>query len=90
MNSTLDEFRLRRQPGPWSRPGRIVGVPTLITDVDDPRVADFRDLVAGDRRPGTPGNLATARLVADTFEARGFGGGAGSEPLLQRFSHAGR
>ena len=43
-----------------------------------------------DRRPGTPGNLATAQLVADTFDARGFGGGPGPRPLVQRFSHAGR
>jgi hypothetical protein len=43
-----------------------------------------------DRRPGTPGNLATAQLVADTFETRGFGGGPGPRPLVQRFSHAGR
>jgi hypothetical protein len=38
-----------------------------------------------DRRAGTPGNLATAQLVADTFAARGFGGGSGRRPLLQRF-----
>ena len=43
-----------------------------------------------DRRPGTPGDLATAQLVAGTFEARGFGGGPDSGPLVQRFSHAGR
>src|SRR3954451_17631839 len=37
--------------------GMIVGVraaPEVIEDPGDPRVADFRDLVAGDRRPGTP------------------------------------
>jgi hypothetical protein len=43
----------------WARlsaPGMIVGVPSspvLITDPGDERVADFRDLVAGDRKPGT-------------------------------------
>src|SRR3954449_13322459 len=31
-----------------------VPAPVLISDPADPRVADFRDLVAGDRRPGTP------------------------------------
>jgi hypothetical protein len=45
---------------------------------------------APDRRPGSPGDLGTARLVAGTFAARGFGGGAGERPLVQRFTHAGR
>jgi hypothetical protein len=45
---------------------------------------------APDRRAGSRGDLATARLVADTFEARGFGGGMGASPLVQRFTHAGR
>jgi tRNA G18 (ribose-2'-O)-methylase SpoU len=57
----------------------IVGVPALITDVDDPRVADFRDLVAGDRRPGTPrgtgpviveGVPAVQRLLASPYRVR--------------------
>jgi MFS family permease len=43
-----------------------------------------------DRRAGSDGDLATARLVADTFEARGFGGGAGTRPVVQRFTHADR
>jgi hypothetical protein len=43
---------------------------------------------APDRRPGSRGDLATAQLVADTFEARGFGG-AGARPVMQRFTHAG-
>jgi tRNA G18 (ribose-2'-O)-methylase SpoU len=54
-------------------------VPTLITDADDPRVADFRDLVAGDRRPGTPrgtgpviveGVPAVQRLLASPYRVR--------------------
>ncbi|HEY7452933.1 MAG TPA: hypothetical protein VH683_00115 [Thermoleophilaceae bacterium] len=45
---------------------------------------------APDRRAGSSGDLATAQLVADTFETRGFGGGRGSRPVVQRFSHAGR
>jgi hypothetical protein len=42
-----------------------------------------------DRRPGTPGNLETARLVADAFSARGFTGAPGGGPEIQRFTHAG-
>ena len=42
-----------------------------------------------DRRAGTRGDLATAELVADAFAARGFGGGSGGRPQLQRFTHAG-
>jgi tRNA G18 (ribose-2'-O)-methylase SpoU len=54
-------------------------VPTLITDADDPRVADFRDLKAGDRRPGTPrgtgpviveGVPAVERLLASPYRVR--------------------
>jgi hypothetical protein len=44
---------------------------------------------APDRRAGTRGDLATAQLVADAFAARGFTGGRGSRPTLQRFTHAG-
>jgi hypothetical protein len=44
---------------------------------------------APDRRAGSRGDLATAQLVADTFAARGFGGGADAGPLMQRFTHAG-
>jgi hypothetical protein len=45
---------------------------------------------APDRRPGSAGDRATALLVADAFAARGFGGGAGTRPVVQRFTHAGR
>lgn len=45
---------------------------------------------APDRRAGSRGDLATAQLVADTFETRGFGGGVDSRPVIQRFTHAGR
>src|SRR5215212_865072 len=44
---------------------------------------------APDRRAGSRGDRATAQLVADTFSARGFAGGGGAHPLMQRFSHAG-
>src|SRR4051794_507676 len=59
----------------------IVGVrpPELITDPGDDRVADFRDLVAGDRRPGTTrgtgpviveGVPAVERLLASPYRVR--------------------
>src|SRR3954470_19637470 len=62
--------------------GMIVGVPTEpvpITDPGDDRVADFRDLVAGDRRPGTErgtgpviveGVPAVERLLASPYRVR--------------------
>src|SRR4051795_6966467 len=62
--------------------GMIVGVPAepvLITDPADDCVADFRDLVAGDRRPGTErltgpviveGVPAVQRLLASPYPVR--------------------
>ena len=62
--------------------GRIDGVPApvVITDPDDPRVADFRDLKAGDRPEGTPragrgpviveGVPAVERLLASPYRVR--------------------
>ena len=53
--------------------------PVLITDAGDDRVADFRDLVAGDRRPGTErgnrpviveGVPAVERLLASPYRVR--------------------
>src|SRR3954462_1564979 len=53
--------------------------PELITDPGDDRVADFRDLVAGDRRPGTQrgtgpviveGVPAVERLLASPYRVR--------------------
>jgi hypothetical protein len=66
----------------------------LAADVlfDGAQAADLAARIAADspdRRPGAPGNLATAELVADTFAVRGFAGGRGSRPELQRFTHAG-
>ena len=43
-----------------------------------------------DRRAGSAGDRATAQLVADTFATRGFAGGGGSRPVLQRFTQDGR
>ncbi len=60
----------------------IVGVPAVpitITDPADPRVADFRDLKAGDRPEGTPrwsgpviveGVPAVERLLASDYRVR--------------------
>jgi tRNA G18 (ribose-2'-O)-methylase SpoU len=54
-------------------------VPEVITDPGDERVADFRDLVAGDRRPGTQrgtgpviveGVPAVQRLLASPYRVR--------------------
>jgi tRNA G18 (ribose-2'-O)-methylase SpoU len=54
-------------------------VPTVITDPQDPRVADFRDLKAGDRRPDVPrgsgpviveGVPAVQRLLASPYRVR--------------------
>jgi tRNA G18 (ribose-2'-O)-methylase SpoU len=56
-----------------------VRTPELITDPGDERVADFRDLVAGDRRPGTErgtgpviveGVPAVQRLLASPYPVR--------------------
>src|SRR4051812_28516832 len=53
--------------------------PVVLTDPADPRVADFRDLVAGDRRPGAPrgtgagivgGVPAVQRLLASPYRVR--------------------
>jgi len=42
-----------------------------------------------DRRAGSAGDRATAQVVANTFAARGFGGGGGSRPVVQRFTKDG-
>ncbi len=56
-----------------------VSAPVLITDPQDPRVADFRDLKAGDRPAGTPrgsgpviveGVPAVERLLASPYRVR--------------------
>jgi hypothetical protein len=59
---------------------------------DGAQAADLATRIATDspdRRAGTRGDLATADLVADAFAARGFSGGPGGQPQLQRFTHAG-
>jgi hypothetical protein len=66
----------------------------LAADVlfDGAQAADLATRIATDspdRRAGTRGDLATADLVADAFAARGFSGGRGDQPHVQRFTHAG-
>jgi hypothetical protein len=44
----------------------IVGVPAVLvplTDPDDPRLANFRDLTAGDRRLGTDAVCSAAAVL---------------------------
>ncbi len=73
----------------------IAGVsaqPEVITDPADERVADFRDLVAGDRRPGTErgtgpviveGVPAVERLLASPYRVRAVFGVPGRVAALQ-------
>lgn len=58
---------------------RAVPAPVVITDPDDPRVADFRDLKAGDRPAGAPrgtapviveGTAAIERLLLSPYPVR--------------------
>src|ERR1700712_1587411 len=81
MNSTVGEFSGECQRSPRSRPGRIavVPAPVVITDPANPRVADFRDLKAGDRPEGTPrgtgtviveGIVAIERLLLSPYPIR--------------------
>jgi len=79
----LTMFSFESRPGPL-RQG-------LAADVlfDGNQATDLATRIATeepDRRAGSKGDLATARLVADTFAARGFAGGGGSRPVIQRFT----
>jgi tRNA G18 (ribose-2'-O)-methylase SpoU len=65
--------------GPAGGQNRAVPAPVVITDPTDPRVADFRDLKAGDRPEGTPrwggpviveGVPAVERLLASPYRIR--------------------
>jgi hypothetical protein len=82
---TMFSFQSRPRPLPQG----------LAADVlfDGNQAAELADRIAAeapDRRPGSRGNLATAELVADAFAVRGFGGGSGTRPEIQRFTHAGK
>jgi hypothetical protein len=74
-------LRAGRRGRRWAlgRIGRRADPRRPITDPDDPRVADFRDLRAGDRRPGTErgtgpviveGVPAVERLLASPYRVR--------------------
>jgi hypothetical protein len=81
---TMFSFESRPRPVPQG----------LAADVlfDGNQAADLANRIASeapDRRAGTRGDRATAALVAAALEARGFGGGGGTRPVVQRFSHAG-
>src|SRR5829696_2401668 len=79
----------------FSFEGRPRALPQgLAADVlfDGAQAADLATRIATEspnRRAGTRGDLATADLVAGAFAARGFSGGRGGQPHLQRFTHAG-
>jgi MFS family permease len=82
----LTMFSFESRPGPL-RQG-------LAADVlfDGNQATDLATRIATeqpDRRAGSSGDLATARVVADTFAARGFAGGGGSRPVIQRFTGSG-
>jgi tRNA G18 (ribose-2'-O)-methylase SpoU len=77
------QLSVQKAGGPWEFLGggddRDVSAPVLITDPNDPRVADFRDLKAGDRPEGTPrwggpviveGVPAVERLLASPYRIR--------------------
>jgi hypothetical protein len=75
-----------------SRPGRLQQ--GLAADVlfDGNQATELATRIAteqADRRAGSAGDRATARLVADTFATRGFAGGGGSRPVVQRFTSGG-
>jgi tRNA G18 (ribose-2'-O)-methylase SpoU len=86
-------------PAESGRPGRIGGVPApvVITDPGDPRVADFRDLKAGDRPAGTPrgalgpviveGVPAVQRLLASPYRVRAVLGVPGRVAALDLPDH---
>jgi tRNA G18 (ribose-2'-O)-methylase SpoU len=70
----------------------VPAVPEVVTDPADPRVDDFRDLVAGDRRPGTPrgtgpviveGVPAVQRLLASPYRVRAVFGVPGRVAALE-------
>jgi len=80
-------FSFQSRPGPLSQ-----GLPADVL-FDGNQAAVLAGRIASqepDRRAGSPGDRATAELVADTFAARGFAGGGGARPVVQRFTTDGR
>ena len=79
----LTMFSFQSRPGPLEQ-----GLPADVL-FDGNQAADLATRIATqepDRRAGTTGDRATAQLVADTFATRGFAGGGGSRPVVQRFT----
>jgi hypothetical protein len=82
----LTMFSFQSRPGPLPQ-GLAADV--LFDGAQASELASRIVAQAPDRRAGSAGDRATAQLVADTFAARGFEGGGGPRPVLQRFTHAG-
>src|SRR4029453_18093289 len=76
-----------------SRPGALEqGLPADVL-FDGDQAAELATRIATqepDRRAGSAGDRATAQLVADPFATRGFAGGGGSRPVVQRFTSDGK
>jgi len=72
-----------------SRPGALEQGLSADVLFDGDQAAELAARIAAqepDRRAGSAGDRATAQLVADTFATRGFAGGGGSRPVVQRFT----
>jgi hypothetical protein len=83
----LTMFSFESRPGPLEQ-----GLPADVL-FDGDQAADLAARIAAqqpDRRAGSAGDRATAQLVADTFAARGFAGGGGPRPVVQRFTGEGK
>ncbi|HEX6652173.1 MAG TPA: hypothetical protein VF072_05480 [Thermoleophilaceae bacterium] len=83
----LTMFSFQSRPGPLRQ-----GLPADVL-FDGNQAAVLAGRIAAqepDRRAGSPGDRATAQLVADTFAARGFAGGGGARPVVQRFTTDGK
>ena len=82
---TMFSFESRPRPVPQGLAADVLFDGTQATQLAT-RIATDQP----DRRAGSAGDRATAMLVADAFAARGFGGGGGSRPVVQSFTHADR
>ena len=83
----LTMFSFESRPGPLRQ-----GLPADVL-FDGNQAAGLAARIAAqqpDRRAGSAGDRATAQLVADTFAARGFAGGGGTRPVVQRFTSDGQ
>ena len=79
----LTMFSFQSRPGPLRQ-----GLPADVL-FDGNQATELATRIATqepDRRAGSTGDRATAQLVADTFAARGFAGGGGARPVVQRFT----